>query len=84
MASDAVRALFTSMNSCTVMGPSERSDDSELCGTNWPVREGGGEGVVIHRPGEDSAGTPALVLRSVLLSPQVASGTGSSSEATLS
>lgn len=32
LASDAVRALFTSMNSCTVIGPSERSDDSELCG----------------------------------------------------
>lgn len=80
MASDAVRALFTSMNSCTVMGPSERSDDSELCGTNCHVRRD----LFIFIPKDVNAGTPALVLRSVLLSPQVASGTGSSSEATLS
>lgn len=38
LASDAVRALFTSMNSCTVIGPSERSDDSELCRWNANVR----------------------------------------------
>lgn len=39
-ASDAVRALFTSINSCTVIGPSERSDDSELCGRTCPDRIG--------------------------------------------
>lgn len=33
-----MRALFTSINSCTVIGPSDRSDDSELCSGTGSIR----------------------------------------------
>lgn len=57
LASEAARAFFTSRYSCSVMGPSDRSEESMLCAGRgaqhqelggWGGGLGGGEGAAAH------------------------------------
>lgn len=82
LASEAARAFFTSRYSCSVMGPSDRSEESMLCaGRGAQHQELGGVGGEVWVVGRGLRPTRARLLRDALRS---SSWSVSSSEATLS